>query len=175
MGPPGTRDTAATRRRYFALAAAGGLVTSLIIGVTMGTHSSGPPRAGVSASRTAAAQTASTKAPAPGSPAAKASEQDALSGGAAASAPPPQPLVSHAAKAPIVRTVRYHGYQVKVPGSWPVYDLASDPSRCVLFSTHAVYLGTPGTVQNCPANAVGHTESLLIQPASSASAPPSAN
>jgi len=173
MGPPGTRDTAATRRRYFALAVAGGLVSSLIIGVTVGTRSSAPPRAGGSASQ-AAAQAASTKAPAPGSPAAKASAEDALANGAGAGAPPPQPLDSHAAKTPTVRIVQYHGYQVKVPGSWPVYDLASDPSRCVLFSTHAVYLGIPGTVQNCPANAVGHTESLLIQPASSASAPPSA-
>ena len=67
------------------------------------------------------------------------------------------------------RVVRYLGYQFQVPSSWPVYNLATDPSKCVLFSTHAVYLGTPGSDQNCPASAVGRTEALLIQPASSAS------
>ncbi len=69
------------------------------------------------------------------------------------------------------RVVRYLGYQFQVPSSWPVYNLATDPSKCVLFSTHAVYLGTPGSGQNCPASAVGRTEALLIQPASSASTP----
>src|SRR6266516_2437773 len=111
MGPPGTRDTAATRRRCFALAAVGGLVSTMIIAVTLGAHSTTAPRAGDSASRTAAAARATSRAPAPGSPAAKASAEDALSGGAAADAPPPQPLVSHAAKTPSVRIVRYHGYQ----------------------------------------------------------------
>ena len=64
------------------------------------------------------------------------------------------------------RVVHYLGYQFQVPGSWPVYKLATDPSKCVLFSTHAVYLGTPGSGQDCPASAVGRTEALLIQPAS---------
>ena len=72
------------------------------------------------------------------------------------------------------RVVRYLGYQFQVPSSWPVYNLATDPSKCVLFSTHAVYLGTPGSGQNCPASAVGRTEALLIQPASSASTSASA-
>ena len=67
------------------------------------------------------------------------------------------------------RVMRYLGYQFQVPSSWPVYNLATDPSKCVLFSTHAVYLGTPGSDQNCPASAVGRTEALLIQLASSAS------
>ena len=72
------------------------------------------------------------------------------------------------------RIMRYLGYQFQVPSSWPVYNLATDPSKCVLFSTHAVYLGTPGSGQNCPASAVGRTEALLIQPASSASTSASA-
>ena len=67
------------------------------------------------------------------------------------------------------KVVQYLGYQIQVPSSWPVYNLATDPSKCVLFSTHAVYLGTPGSGQNCPASAIGHTEALLIQPVSSAS------
>jgi Domain of unknown function (DUF1906) len=73
-----------------------------------------------------------------------------------------------------MRVVRYHGYQVQVPASWPVYNLAADPSRCVLFNRHAVYLGTPGSAQRCPARAFGHTEALLIQPAGQRGALPSA-
>ncbi len=67
------------------------------------------------------------------------------------------------------KVVQYLGYQIQVPSSWPVYNLATDPSKCVLFSTHAVYLGMPGSGQDCPASAIGHTEALLIQPVSSAS------
>lgn len=72
------------------------------------------------------------------------------------------------------RVMHYLGYQFQVPSSWPVYNLATDPSKCVLFSTHAVYLGTPGSGQECPASALGRTEALLIQPASSAGRPASA-
>src|SRR5690348_14663565 len=61
-------------------------------------------------------------------------------------------------------TIDYHGYEIKVPASWPVYDLAADPTRCVLFNQHAVYLGTPGVNQHCPTRAYGRTEALLIQP-----------
>jgi Domain of unknown function (DUF1906) len=64
------------------------------------------------------------------------------------------------------RLVTYHGYQIRVPSSWPVYNLASDPTRCVLFNRHAVYLGTPGANQRCPARAYGRTEAVLVQPAS---------
>jgi hypothetical protein len=62
------------------------------------------------------------------------------------------------------RVVSYLGYQVRVPASWPVYRLAADPSRCVLFNRHAVYLGRPGADQRCPVRAFGRTESLLVQP-----------
>src|SRR5579875_1539731 len=68
------------------------------------------------------------------------------------------------------RTVTYSGYRVRVPASWPVYDLAADPSQCVLFNRHAVYLGTPGGDQRCPARAFGRTEALLIQPDGGATA-----
>ncbi len=60
--------------------------------------------------------------------------------------------------------VSYHGYQAQVPASWPVYDLSKDPSRCVRFDQHAVYLGTPGPDQDCPAHIVGRTEALLVEP-----------
>lgn len=62
------------------------------------------------------------------------------------------------------QTIDYHGYEIQVPASWPVYDLAADPTRCVLFDQHAVYLGTPGVDQQCPTRAYGRTEALLIQP-----------
>jgi hypothetical protein len=62
------------------------------------------------------------------------------------------------------RMISYHGYQMRVPASWPVYRLAHDPSRCVLFNRHAVYLGRPGASQRCPAHAFGRTEAVLVQP-----------
>jgi hypothetical protein len=60
--------------------------------------------------------------------------------------------------------VSYHGYAIRAPASWPVYRLAGDPSRCVLFNRHAVYLGTPGADERCPARALGRTEAILVQP-----------
>ena len=179
MGPSGTRDTASVRRRYFALAVAVGLAATLALAVTIGPHSSAAPSAQKAPARTVTTRTAPTQAvsaatPVPGNPAAKAAAEAALAGNPAADAPPPQPLDSHATKTPLTRIVQYHGYQVTVPGSWPVYDLAADPSQCVLFNVHAVYLGTPGSAQDCPATALGHTESLFIQAVSPASAPSSA-
>jgi hypothetical protein len=64
-----------------------------------------------------------------------------------------------------MRAVTYHGYQIRVPSSWPVYNLAADPTQCVLFNRHAVYLGRPGADQRCPARAYGRTEAVLVQPA----------
>jgi len=62
------------------------------------------------------------------------------------------------------REVRYRGYAIKVPASWPVYRLAANPTRCVRFDRHAVYLGRPSADQRCPAHAVGRTEAILIEP-----------
>src|SRR5262245_55626025 len=53
------------------------------------------------------------------------------------------------------KAVRYRGYRIVVPASWPVYDLRSRPSVCVRFDRHAVYLGSPSSAQRCPAHAVG--------------------
>ncbi len=64
------------------------------------------------------------------------------------------------------KVVRYHGYKVVVPASWPVYDLARDPAACVRFNRHAVYLGRPSSRQRCPAHAVGRTEAILVSPLS---------
>ena len=76
------------------------------------------------------------------------------------------------AKAEPTQLVSYHGYQAQVPASWPVYDLSKDPTRCVRFDQHAVYLGTPGADQRCPAHLVGRTEALLVQPLRSGSTAP---
>jgi len=70
--------------------------------------------------------------------------------------------VAHAA-AP-TKTVRYHGYKLVVPAAWPVYDLATDPTVCVRFNRHAVYLGRPSSRQACPAHTVGRTEAILVTP-----------
>jgi hypothetical protein len=69
-----------------------------------------------------------------------------------------------AARGPSTKVVRYHGYKLVVPASWPVYDLATDPTVCVRFNRHAVYLGTPSSAQRCPAHAVGRTEAILVEP-----------
>ena len=62
------------------------------------------------------------------------------------------------------RVVSFHGYRLSVPAGWPVYDLAREPSECVRFDRHAVYLGTPSPRQRCPAHAVGRTEAILLSP-----------
>jgi Domain of unknown function (DUF1906) len=67
----------------------------------------------------------------------------------------------HAARS---KVVRYHGYRLVVPATWPVYDLATDPTVCVRFDRHAVYLGQPSARQSCPAHAVGRTEAILVAP-----------
>ena len=89
----------------------------------------------------------------------------ATTAGAAVLPAGPAWSAGHMGPAPGARLVRYHGYEIQVPASWPVYHLAADPTRCVLFSSHAVYLGTPGPDQRCPAHAVGRTSAVLIQPA----------
>src|SRR5215469_1109951 len=73
------------------------------------------------------------------------------------------PAVAHAS-APTTKIVRYHGYKLTVPATWPVFDLATDPAVCVRFNRHAVYLGRPSSGQDCPAHAVGRTEAILVTP-----------
>jgi Domain of unknown function (DUF1906) len=63
-----------------------------------------------------------------------------------------------------LQTVRYHGVSVRVPRPWPVFDLARHPQTCVRFNRHAVYFGTPGRQERCPAHAVGRTDAILISP-----------
>jgi len=68
------------------------------------------------------------------------------------------------------KVVRFHGYRLVVPASWPVYNLAADPSVCVRFNRHAVYLGQPSSSERCPAHAVGRTEAILVAPLTADSA-----
>lgn len=60
------------------------------------------------------------------------------------------------------KVVSYDGYTIRVPSSWPVYRLVDDPHRCVRYDVHAVYLGTPGTDQDCPPRLVGRTQTVSI-------------
>lgn len=71
---------------------------------------------------------------------------------------------------PTTKVVRYHGVSLVVPATWPVYDLKARPGTCVRFNRHAVYLGTPGAQQNCPAHSVGRTEAILVAPMTAATA-----
>ncbi len=80
------------------------------------------------------------------------------------------------ASRPAFKVVRYAGYTIRVPASWPVYRLDRDPSRCVRYDRHAVYLGRPGVNQQCPAHLVGRAATVSIQaagtgPAGAGSAP----
>ena len=68
------------------------------------------------------------------------------------------------------KSVSYRGLSFSVPGDWPVYDLESDPSTCVRFDVHAVYLGHPGADMKCPAVVVGHTDAVLVEPTDGSSA-----
>jgi hypothetical protein len=81
-----------------------------------------------------------------------------ISGGTAAAA------TGSTATGGATQTITYQGYQFTVPASWPVIDLTADPTACVRYDQHAVYLGTPGSDQQCPSNVFGHTEALLLSP-----------
>lgn len=66
------------------------------------------------------------------------------------------------------RQVSYLGLNFTVPASWPVIDVSADSATCVRLDRHAVYLGTPGERQNCPADLVGRTEAVVVSPATTA-------
>jgi hypothetical protein len=72
------------------------------------------------------------------------------------------------------QVVTYLGVRLNVPAGWPVYDLASDPRRCVLFNTSAVYLGDQAPQAACPASAVGVALAVQLRPATAGAATPAA-
>lgn len=77
-----------------------------------------------------------------------------------------QAIPAFAATPPTGQTLAFQGIQLTVPAAWPVIRLASDPSRCVRFDQHGLYLGRPGAHQSCPARALGHAEAAIIEPLS---------
>jgi hypothetical protein len=85
-------------------------------------------------------------------------------------APDGSAAASTRAQGSATKVVRYHGYRLVLPASWPVYNLATDPEVCVRFNRHAVYLGQPSSRQRCPAHAVGRTEAILVAPLAAHSA-----
>jgi hypothetical protein len=62
------------------------------------------------------------------------------------------------------QTVSYRGYQVTVPASWPVVDLAKDPTACVRYDRPAVYLGASTAQADCPAHLAGRSEGIVLEP-----------
>jgi len=72
--------------------------------------------------------------------------------------------ISRPAAADETQKVSYRGYEVTVPVSWPVVDLAANPTTCVRFDRPAVYLGRSTAQANCPAHLVGRSEGLVLEP-----------
>jgi hypothetical protein len=70
------------------------------------------------------------------------------------------------------KIISYGGYELSVPADWPVYRLDRDPTRCVRYDVHAVYLGTPGASQRCPAGLIGRTQTVSVIPGAVAAAGP---
>ncbi len=60
--------------------------------------------------------------------------------------------------------VVYRGLKLDVPAGWKVIDLERHPKTCVRFDQQAVYLGHPGTLQDCPTHIYGRTEALVLEP-----------
>jgi Domain of unknown function (DUF1906) len=78
----------------------------------------------------------------------------------------PQAPQTRAAGGSAVKQVAFLGYKFQVPRSWPVIDLATHQRTCVRFDRTALYLGTPGRNENCPASGAGRPAgSVLVQPA----------
>jgi hypothetical protein len=63
------------------------------------------------------------------------------------------------------REVTFEHVSIRVPASWPVFNLTRSPSVCPRLDRHAVYLGTPGPDPACPAAAIGgKTEAVQLAP-----------
>jgi Domain of unknown function (DUF1906) len=60
--------------------------------------------------------------------------------------------------------VHYQGLRIPVPTGWEVHRLGPRSTDCLRFDRHAVYLGTPGDDQLCPAHAVGRTTAIHVEP-----------
>jgi hypothetical protein len=77
-------------------------------------------------------------------------------------------LLAFALPSAQAQTVEFGGKHVAVPDGWPVYRLAEHPRMCVRLDRRAVYVGTPGAAQRCPAEAIGRRRAILLDPAARA-------
>jgi Rv2525c-like, glycoside hydrolase-like domain len=68
------------------------------------------------------------------------------------------------------KTIHFRGEELAVPAGWPVFHLAEHPRLCVRLDRKAVYLGTPGPRQHCPADAMGRRRAILVDPGARARA-----
>lgn len=69
------------------------------------------------------------------------------------------------------RVVQFAGRRFQIPAGWSVTDLGADPTACVRFDRHTVYIGTPAPQQRCPAQGVARPAgAMLISAASSTTA-----
>ncbi|HLI44702.1 MAG TPA: glycoside hydrolase domain-containing protein [Acidimicrobiales bacterium] len=73
-----------------------------------------------------------------------------------------------ATAAPATKVVKYLGERLAVPASWPVFHLEREPSTCVRFDRHAVYLGQAGPDPRCLGGAIGVTGAVQVQPLTAA-------
>jgi hypothetical protein len=78
------------------------------------------------------------------------------------------------AAGPRAKIIEYGGVRLSVPAGWPVYRLDQEPTRCVRYDRHAVYLGRAGTEQDCPARMAGRTETLQLEPLGRSAGSPAA-
>jgi Domain of unknown function (DUF1906) len=81
-----------------------------------------------------------------------------------------QTTIKTTGKKTAMKTVVYHGYEFRVPASWPVYRLDQHPTTCVRYDVHAVYLGTPGADMQCPAGLIGRTQTVSVIPSTTVAA-----
>ncbi len=81
------------------------------------------------------------------------------------------PSASTAPVPPGWKPVTYQSVRFAVPGDWLVYNLTTDPNRCVELDIHAVYLGHAGPHPACPATALGKTDAMHVEPLDSQSRP----
>ncbi|GAA0316788.1 DUF1906 domain-containing protein [Actinoallomurus spadix] len=60
--------------------------------------------------------------------------------------------------------VHYQGLRIPAPAGWEVHHLGPRSTECLRFDRHAVYLGSAGENQDCPAHAVGRTTAIHVEP-----------
>jgi Domain of unknown function (DUF1906) len=70
--------------------------------------------------------------------------------------------VSKTGRKAAFKTIEYDGVEFSVPAGWPVYWLNQHPDQCVRYDKNAVYVGTPGPDQNCPAGLIGRADTISI-------------